>query len=288
MATLYIGIPTYGKSEELFSIDSGWELIWQIGRHHPEISNIWVSRDVRTYRQMARLGIIQAALEANADYLLMLDNDHVFDGAAFSKLWAAAQADPLNVTMIGGLYFTRSQVTAPCIFHHTDQGTTPIFYYPEDAIMEVDVIGFGFQLFRTEVFRRVNGPWFDLGIGTGEDAAFCTRWRAAGGKVHVHTGVKIGHLLETPVIIDEAYYKEQLPIMEAQASGKLETYSLYPTPEGELRSSVESMGSRPWWRPWTRRRWRRDAGNDTGGLGHRGSPRGEAALPTPAARPPGS
>jgi hypothetical protein len=53
-------------------------------------------------------------------------------------------------------------------------------------------------------------PWFAEGItglkgeGWGEDTVFCLRANALGIPVHVHTGIKVGHVKE--VIIDEVFY----------------------------------------------------------------------------------
>jgi hypothetical protein len=246
-----VGIPTYGKPDSLFAIDSGWDLMYQIGRRHPEIGQVWLQRDVRTYRQEARSSIVRSALEKGATHLLMLDDDHVFTGADFSKLWNAMQEDPFRRPMIGALYFTRNDTPAPCIFQDTVRGTTPYFYYPEDQLMEVDVVGFGFQLFQTELFRRINEPRFDLGQGIGEDAAFCKRVRHAGGKVWCHTGVKIGHILETPRIVGEADYLALRQRAEENSHDYLETYSLVPTGEKQVVPCHRSgpAATARWWSP---------------------------------------
>lgn len=255
---LFVGIPTYGMPRCEFAIDSGWALMYDIGRRHPEIEQVWVQRDVRTYRQEARKAIVEQAIAAGATHLLMLDDDHVFGGPEFDKLWEAMTTRP-DVKMIGGLYATRGMPCAPCIFKLTAQGTVPIWYYPEDEVLEVDVIGFGFVLFDLEVFSRINPPWFNLGIGFGEDAAFCARLLQMGYKIHVHTGAKIGHLLEQPHVITEAdmiAHRERMVLDAGVGTSKLaeagwiEPLGAEPA-VAAMRTRTSPRSSR-WWQLWNR------------------------------------
>lgn len=253
---LFIGIPTYGLPKSEFAIDSVGSLLFHIGRRHPEITQVWVQRDVRTYRQEARQGIVRAAQEAGATHLLMLDDDHVFSHLEFDKIWEAMQRE--DVQIVSGLYMTRGLPCAPCIFKLTAQGTAPIFYYPPDELFEVDVVGFGFVLFDMQLFTRINPPWFNLGIGFGEDAAFCARVLQAGMKVWVHTGAKVGHLLEQPHVITEADYLSVRDTVWKDA----ETSSLVP--QGTLTqmgigssepTRSQPVGTQSSWRPASTRRW---------------------------------
>lgn len=277
--SLLIGCPTMGKPCAEFSMDSFGHLMYHIGRKHPEISPVWVQRDVRTYRQTARQGIVEAALEQNVSHLLMLDDDHTFEGSQFTKIWEAMLTHVKRPKMLAALYFTRSSQCAPCIFRHTREGTVPIFYYPDDDdIHEVDVVGFGFTLFDLDVFRRMNPPWFNLGNDFGEDAAFCARMKHAGFMPHVHTGVKIGHILENPQVVGEQDYVVVREGLERDRAAKraagieVGESQLVPVPgasggwrEGEMDSGYvpqktrRDNGRRRWWQPNPGRLWKRDA-----------------------------
>jgi len=249
---LHIGIPTYGKPDALFALDSVSALTYQIGRRHPEIETVTMQRDVRTYRQEARQAIVLGAQSAGATHLLMLDDDHTFGGTEFTKIWEAMRDTP-DVDMLSALYFTRGEQCAPCIFKLTSAGTVPLFYYPKDQLYKVDVVGFGFVLFNMELFKTVTPPWFTLSIGYGEDAAFCARMIQAGKGVWVHTGVKIGHILETPRVIDEAHYERNRQLLE---TGQVVPSELAGNPQGVFvggRPTLDTYEShpakRPWWRP---------------------------------------
>jgi len=277
---LFIGIPSYGKSDDRFAIDSGWDLAYTIGRHHPEIKNIWVERDLRTYRQEARNQIIMAALKVGATHCLMLDDDMVFNGEDFSKLWKIMITQSSEAHLLSALYYTRQKNTVPCIFKLTHEGTAPIFFYEDNALLDIPVVGFGFILFNMEVFRKINGPWFNLGFGFGEDAALCTRILQAGMKIKVDTGVKIGHIIGVPEVVTEAHYQEvKANVLEAhrlvlESGRQVEASQLVPDVAGRQMDTGHAPDSRSWWRPaisqiWNRRRDAGKAGSNGGDVSQR-------------------
>jgi hypothetical protein len=247
---LHVGIPTFGMARMEFSVDSVGEMMYVVGRNHPEIESVVIHRDVRTYRQEARQALVKEAQKGGATHLLMLDDDHQFRGTDFTKLWSAMIGDE-RIKMLAGLYFTRGIPTAPCIFRNTTQGTVPIFFYPEDQVVAVDVVGFGFTLFDMECFKAVNPPWFNLGHGFGEDAAFCARMKMCGLSVHVHTGCKIGHIHEQPQIIDEAMYLRDRDQWYGNQQGSPE---LVPAEFiGQVNPGIQPSVRKPVWRPATER-----------------------------------
>lgn len=268
--SLVVGIPTYGKPDAAFSCDSLSSLMYHIGRRCPEFEKVYLQRDVRTYRQEARSSIVRFALECEATHLLMLDDDHVFDGYQFQLLWDSMKESNGRVEAISAMYFTRGLPTVPCIWKLTAQGTVPIYYYDQNKLMPVDVVGFGFILFDMRLFReKVNPPWFSLSLGFGEDAAFCTRLLNAGVKCWVHTGAMIGHILEQPHIITEADYLQTREAVHVPMG----TSQLVPVGTVERRESLEAGDqmvprSRGWRPDFTRRWtewWRRDASGPSSG-----------------------
>jgi len=223
-------------------------------------------RDVRTYRQEARKGIVEHAQKWGATHLLMLDDDHVFSGTDFDLLWGS-MLESSEVQVVSGLYFTRGLPTVPCIFKLTERGTVPIFFYPDNELFKVDVVGFGFVLFDMEVFTELNPPWFNLGFGFGEDAAFCARLLQKGFGIYVHTGAKVGHLLEQPHTITESDY---LPVREQHREYGT-SYSLVPAEYVARAGNESGLDPRPVYRPrssrlWHRLGWKKDAGGRSRGI----------------------
>lgn len=262
---LLIGIPTFGSPKSEFAIDSLGSLLYHIGRRYPQI-DVMLHRDVRTYRQEARKGIVEHAQKWGATHLLMLDDDHVFSGTDFDLLWGS-MLESSEVQVVSGLYFTRGLPTVPCIFKLTERGTVPIFFYPDNELFKVDVVGFGFVLFDMEVFTELNPPWFNLGFGFGEDAAFCARLLQKGFGIYVHTGAKVGHLLEQPHTITESDY---LPVREQHREYGT-SYSLVPAEYVARAGNESGLDPRPVYRPrssrlWHRLGWKKDAGGRSRGI----------------------
>jgi GT2 family glycosyltransferase len=60
---------------------------------------------------------------------------------------------------------------------------------------------------RTDVFQAVGNPWFeykssiDFSKVVSEDVDFCTKARAKGYRVVVDTGLKLGHLTKTTLVV---------------------------------------------------------------------------------------
>lgn len=147
------------------------------------------------------------------EVLLMLDADNK---------WAPEQAyqlvglvDPIARPVVSGLYFAwdaEKYFPRPLVLV---KGKTQ-WNYPGRALVEVDSCGMGFTAIHRqwlEAWRVEHGEtWFDF-RGTGkaseggfaiEDRAFCERVISTGAKVHVHTGIKIGH--EKQVDVNEKLY----------------------------------------------------------------------------------
>lgn len=281
---LHIGVPTYGKPCIEFAMHSGWGMMYHIGRRHPEIE-VTLHIDTRTYRQAARLGIVQEGLRNGADFIMMLDDDHTFTGEDFSKLWKAItegsthavgdkEIHPNQIDLIGALYFTRGRPTCPCIFKNSSRGTVPIYYYPEkDALMPVDVIGFGMILIRaaaiSDMMRESKQNPFDLSAGYGEDAAFCQTFRMMGKTVWCHLGVKIDHLDTVLERIGEAEYVRDLASVgergESSNQGSAELYREERGPDhSPFGYGPKHPGCRPGWVPSSARVFRFEASDDGG------------------------
>jgi hypothetical protein len=201
-------------------------------------SEINIHRDVRTYRNMARNGIFESGLEWEADWFLLLDDDHTFEPSDFTKLWECRKEDSL----LGGLYMTRGLPCQPCMFRMTTKGSVPIYYYPSDELLEVDLVGFGFVLLYANLLRKVRPPWFTVGSQHGEDAAFCDRIIRSGGHVFCHTGVKVGHILEQPRIITEEDFLATREQMKYEQVGENELVPIGFQKEGGNGKGGASSG----------------------------------------------
>ena len=172
----------------------------------------------------ARNLLVQSFLQdTNAEWLLMVDSDMVFNIEDVDTLFEAA--DPETCPIVGGLCFGAS-ITGkmfPTLYKFMDASKTEdgeivqkIWDYPEYGLCKVDGTGAAFLLMHRDCLRKIgrefegDAPWFAegtvyKGMSFGEDTAFCIRAMSLGYPIHVHTGAKIGHV--KPQVMDEEAYK---------------------------------------------------------------------------------
>lgn len=162
----------------------------------------------------ARNKIADLALDGGYDAVLMVDNDMTLPTDALTRLVAA------NVDVASGWYLRRSVDTRQSnAYRIDDPGGRPYYGYPNgsaysadellgmDGLVRVHGTGMGCCLIRTDVFRRLQYPWFDWvnyadrhGM-LSEDLYFCLALNRAGIPIHVDPHVACGHLfrrIETP------------------------------------------------------------------------------------------
>lgn len=214
---LVVGIPSFGQPDPLFTIDSLAPTLYHIGRRHPEITQVHMLRDTRTYRHHARQAIVNAALGMGFDYLWMLDDDQTFTPQAFDILW-----EHRDQKVVSGLYFTRAIPPVPCMFNMGGpEGSIPVLDYPKDSLFEVQIVGFGFILFQMEVFKQIPAPHFQVGNWLGEDVAFGVKCQAQGIPLLVHTGCTIGHIGAERRVFTEAHYLKHKELAKSYDRNKV-------------------------------------------------------------------
>ena len=161
---------------------------------------------------MARDKAVDDALAWGADRILMWDDDMLFGTDIFLRLLAA------DKPLVAALAFTGRVPTLPVIysFHEFDSGPTgiqvriePVLNYKRNTLQQVDAVGFGMVMIKSEVFRAIPKPWFN-NPGVGEDIQFCLRMKQHDLGVWVDTAAKTIH---KPTVHakwhDEPYFDRQ-------------------------------------------------------------------------------
>ena len=163
----------------------------------------------------ARNHIAQLALNVQADYVLMVDNDVVLPRNALQLL--LEEAEEVNL----GFYAHRDPAVnydgRTCLCRLKDADGNEYYHYPKESQytaaelkalaeagkkkIEIHGGGMGCALIRTEVFRKAPYPWYDwVNYGDAnrgmlsEDLYFCSLCRASGIKIHADVRVGCGHL----------------------------------------------------------------------------------------------
>lgn len=168
----------------------------------------------------ARNEAVTAFLDrAESEWLWFVDSDMGFAPDTLDRL--VDSADRYTRPVLGGLCFAKKSDGAgpfharrfriiPTLYnmYETDQkvGFVPIFDYPRNQVVEVDVTGAACILVHRSVLEamraEVGDRWFTpLSVPKGEkgytefseDISFCVRVKALGHKLCVHTGIQTTH-----------------------------------------------------------------------------------------------
>ena len=202
--TICIGIVAYDGFDGQVAQDY-MRLMFHLGRKHTDyefqLAIKWKSEQFR-----ARNAIVKAALQNSADYIWMLDDDHILDIGRSQGATSAYDLpinlvkhleDNPNIGVVGALYFQRGGDYSPVIMQESKDDARPYFLtHPEIAnrMQKVDVTGGGCMMIRASVFDKIKDPWFAPEHDWGTDVQLCKQVRAAGYEVWCDTSLEIGHM----------------------------------------------------------------------------------------------
>lgn len=158
-----------------------------------------------------RTGLTRGFLKSPAQWLLTVDSDMTFRHDALEKLLDVA--DPKDRPVVGGLTFGFKHDGGPFPVMYRQVATkdgyahTPIWDFPDDDVIEVDAIGGAFILIHRTVFETIDQgepfPYYGhyvvpnlqgVPVAQGEDLSWCLRLKEHDIPIHVHTGVRTGHI----------------------------------------------------------------------------------------------
>ena len=203
-----VGIPTFAG----LPLRTQWDymrMMYCFGRRYPEYDfSLLVKEKSEQFR--ARNAIVQTARVIGADYLLFLDDDHVFDykdlpdHSAYDFLKKLLSVDK---DIVGALYYHRGGEYQPVLM--CQEGAKYRFLRDDEITgnpQPVDVQGGGVMLIKTKIFDKLEEPFFEPEmqtgqVGLGTDVQLCRKAAAAGFEIWCHTGVVVGHVRNTEDIV---------------------------------------------------------------------------------------
>ncbi len=151
----------------------------------------------------ARNTACRKLLELDWEWLFFLDDDMIVPKDTIRRLMAH------NKPIVSGLYYRRNLPLYPVMLRDTPTGPQWVTEYPQDKLIEVDMVGSGCMLIRKDViatFPKINEntPWFEWRCDredlTGadrvsEDFAFCRHAKKYGGhQIFVDPTIKCLHV----------------------------------------------------------------------------------------------
>lgn len=155
------------------------------------------------YIERARTALTKAVVKQapDADFVLWIDTDHVYSSKALYSLIETMKREKLD--MLSAAYTARNM---PEFYAHCRyDGGTPmkIKKNGHKGLMECDVVGLGFSVFRPAFLRRMLEKHGEALFGnrsedgvlkTGDDRTFCDLARKAGQRVYFDADVQVGHI----------------------------------------------------------------------------------------------
>ena len=148
------------------------------------------------------------AVDMEADYILWLDSDMVFQPDTLERMMAVLDEHP-EIDVLSGLYFRRANPFTPVLFSKLELNEDGGLDFEDvaelpDGLFEVAGCGFGCVLMRTDCLldlaaKEGGGSWFTPLANAGEDCAFCIRARREGYKIYCDPDIDLGHMAYAPV-----------------------------------------------------------------------------------------
>lgn len=146
---------------------------------------------VCTWRQRGRNQLVRWMLEANEEWMLFLDDDHVFAPDLLARLLSHEK------DIVAALCLRRDEPYSPFCFQAiTASGkfqAIDLHQHAADELLQVATVGTGAMLVRRRVFEQLADPWFKI-AESGEDMLFCQAAACAGFEIYCDLGARLGHL----------------------------------------------------------------------------------------------
>lgn len=148
----------------------------------------------------ARNELARQAIKSEADWVLWLDSDMVFEPDLLKKMLKVCEEN--DIDFLTGLCFRRKPPYTPTLFDRLDKmehgaSYTTIMSVPEGRF-KVGGCGFAGVLMSTDVLlsvaARFGGRMFDPLEGFGEDVSFCWRARQCGYEIWCDSDIELGHI----------------------------------------------------------------------------------------------
>lgn len=186
---------------------------WGMIPHWLKSFGLNIAIKMGTLIHVNRTEIVESALANNTDYLLFLDSDTLIWEGQLEQL--VRDAEENNLDIVSGVCNFKDSPYRRSIYRKVEGGYK--FFNVDISssdIVEVDGVGLAVCLIKTDVFKKLEQPWFDISwkrdkenklYPQGEDLYFCSIAKNAGFKIFVDKRVKTGHV--GGVITDEMYEK---------------------------------------------------------------------------------
>jgi 2-polyprenyl-3-methyl-5-hydroxy-6-metoxy-1,4-benzoquinol methylase len=209
---LAICIPLYGSIPANFFINFMNRIheLYTNGRNYEVRIHMKQGQPV----DLVRNELVNMALQYNCDYIMFIDSDMILPPKAIDNLI------DMNVDIASGLYFSKGKPFLPVARIYQDDKHFYLEDFEFDRILEVDGVGLGCCLIKSEIFKKIKYPWFKFNwsewkgqIGQlAEDLYFFDEAKKLGYKVYLNTGITCNHFGTEVEPFHFMYFREQILI----------------------------------------------------------------------------
>ena len=146
-----------------------------------------VFMDASTILLTQRERLASAAIDLGAEYMLWLDSDMVFPSTTAVRLLAH------NEPVVAANYVRRQLPAKGVAYQEIGDWENPLSFDVQDELVEIEGIGMGCMLMKTEIFAEMRKPWFEFGWSPesndflGEDMLLCQKIAVEGYTIKVDT-----------------------------------------------------------------------------------------------------
>lgn len=143
-----------------------------------------------------REGLVKSSFEVGSDYILWLDSDMTFPSTTALRLLSH------ELDIVGCNYKKRSTPQNPVAYKKLYDWDSWLPMDIDEGLVEVEGVGMGCLLMKTDIFNKLNKPYFEFMYNEkddnwmGEDFQLLRKLRDVGYKVMIDTTLthEIGHL----------------------------------------------------------------------------------------------
>ena len=150
------------------------------------------------------------AVEMEADYILWLDSDMVFQPDTLERMMQTLDEHE-EIDILSGIYYRRGHPFTPVAFDKLEINEKGECEFEDmakvpEGLSEIAGCGFGCVLMRTDclldIASKYGAVWFTPFHNVGEDCSFCIRVREEGYKIYCDPDIELGHMAFAPVTKD--------------------------------------------------------------------------------------
>jgi hypothetical protein len=185
---------------------------FRLGRSYPQIDFIFSAPPRMSIDRMRNM-TAKMAIQANADYVLFIDDD-----VLVPPNHGLQQLFDCNSDIAAGRVCVRGWPFDYMVFNKSKEDIEGLYIQntlPEEGIIDCDAVGFSFALIKVSLLKRMTEPWFITGTNHTEDIYFCKRARNIDSQtsIKVNCDCNCGHILWPEVLYEsnrEAYKEYML------------------------------------------------------------------------------